>query len=119
MIAAVALMLSAGPTAANAVTGNVLLEKSGEYEKHLAGQDAKPFEIGMCLSYIHGVWDMIRLRSLEKKNDPLFENCPPDGTMTEQGVLVVIKYLKENPADLHHHAIAHITEALQEAWPCN
>jgi hypothetical protein len=36
-----------------------------------------------------------------------------------QAVHIVIKYLKENPAQFHRSGALLVEEALREAWPCN
>jgi hypothetical protein len=110
MIAAVALMLSAGPAAAGFLTGDGLLEQCREYEKSQAGQDYSYVEAGLCLGYITGVGDMVKAATSRA--------CPPEDANRGQVILVVIKFLKENPAKLHVAAFVSITVAMQEAWPC-
>jgi len=110
MIAAVALMLSAGPAAAKFLTGTGLLEECREYEKIEAGQDAKLEAAGFCVGYIGGVRDMVKAATSYA--------CTPDAANIRQVTLVVIKHLKENPAELHGMALGSITLALREAWPC-
>jgi hypothetical protein len=122
MIAAVALMLSAGPAAAAGATGSSLLENCREYEKIEAGQDANLVEVGFCLGYIGGVWDIIQLQRFRSETEAparfLLESCTPNGATRGQVALIVIKHLKENPAQLHLSATVPIMAALQEAWPC-
>jgi hypothetical protein len=110
MIAAVALMLSAGPAAAEIKTGNGLLDDCREFEKYEAGQGYSQVNVGLCLGYIRGVWDMAN-------QGP--QICSPDSAIAGQATLIVIKYLKENPAQLHRSGALLVREVLREAWPCN
>ena len=90
-----------------ALSGNDLLEPCREYEKHNAGQAAAGHKTGHCMGFISGVvW--------ASPDD----GCWPAGANLGQAILIVIKYLKENPAQLHRAAGYLVEETLREAWPC-
>jgi hypothetical protein len=57
--------------------------------------------------YVSGVSDA---------NDKTF--CKPDGVTRDQLVEVVLKWLIENPQDLHYIASYNVKKAINEAWPC-
>jgi hypothetical protein len=44
--------------------------------------------------------------------------CQPQGITVGQQVRIVLKYLSENPKELHKLAQEIIFEALKQAWPC-
>jgi len=55
----------------------------------------------------------------EKMNDVLI--CPPDGVSVNQIASIVMKYLRENPEDLHFSAVSLVAIALSKAFEgsCN
>ena len=104
MIAAVVLILSAGPPAAvmlrqgppvpaETVTGSRLLHDCREYEKREAGQSYDRLPLGTCMGYITGV-------SWAAPDD----GCPLAGRTLGEMTLVFISYLKRNSAQLHRAA---------------
>lgn len=44
--------------------------------------------------------------------------CPPEGITQKQNMLVIEKYLKEHPEELHEPAQLLIDIALMDAFPC-
>jgi hypothetical protein len=119
MIATVALMLSAGPAEANFLTGSQLLAKCRAHktlvaagEKTTDGQAAA--NAMYCRGYVWGYADGLR-----RPHGELGKPCWPDGVTYIQILAVVIKYLEENPAQLHRPSGDLVETALQEAWPCN
>ena len=44
--------------------------------------------------------------------------CAPDGVTVGQAINVLVKYLNENPAQLHHGGELLAITAFNEAWPC-
>ena len=116
MMAAVVLMLGAGPSAADYLTGNKLLAKCRAYEKFTAAgsttNDIQVAAIAMqCRGYVLGVAD-----GMKNGGAP---TCYPDGITYEQILAVTLKHLKENPAQLHRPGSDLVREVLREAWPCN
>jgi hypothetical protein len=115
MIAAVALMLSAGPASADYLTGNKLLAKCRAHEKaQAAGGTTNDIQVAaaamQCSGYVLGYVDGLLTHS-----DLV---CLPDGITYEQILAVTLKHLKENPAQLHRPSGDLVMEALREAWPC-
>ena len=45
--------------------------------------------------------------------------CYPKGVTTGQLIKVVVKFLQDNPKDLHIMDVALIEEALHKAFPCS
>jgi len=98
MIAALAMLLGSPTSYAAIVSGNSLVQYC---EKGDAG-----FEDGFCYGYMVGVY--------EKMVDVII--CPPNGVTVNQIASIVMKYLKENPEDLHLSAISLVSLALAEAF---
>ena len=116
MMAAVALMLSAGPAVAKVLTGNWLLAKCRAYEKFTAaGSATNDIQVAgnamLCRGYVWGYAD--------GENYGGGAVCYPDGVTYDQILAVTLKHLKENPAQLHRPSGDLVMEAVQEAWPCN
>jgi hypothetical protein len=44
--------------------------------------------------------------------------CKPDAVTRDQLLVVVYKWLNENPQDLHYIASYNVKKAISEAWPC-
>lgn len=44
--------------------------------------------------------------------------CRPEKSTTRQAVLIVLKYMNDNPNQLHEAFIQIVGWALSEAWPC-
>jgi hypothetical protein len=109
MIAAVVLILSAGPAAAGTVTGNSLLEQCRADEKLGSEPNmVNAFRAEQCHGFASGISTSF--------NRVLW--CIPDDVELGQIILVVTKHLKENPEKLHGLAAALVVAALREAWPC-
>jgi|SRR5215469_4451814 len=66
-----------------------------------------------CTEYVAGVTD-----GLWSLDSHLTEICLPDGVVLNQAVDVVVKWLKDNPAQRHYSASSDIEVALREAFPC-
>ena len=67
------------------------------------------FSNGYVVGYILGVIETTTYSDLQ---------CVPDGVTKAQTVLVVRKYLKDHPEDLHLDASYLVIKAIQAAWPC-
>jgi Rap1a immunity proteins len=103
-------------------TGNDLLEWCGHPEIR-EGETMSLTEIaktakdnGMCLGYIVGVSDQAvgdKALAHAKGN-----YCLPSEVHSEQLVMVVKKYLEDNPAQLHYQAEVLTIHALTDAFPC-
>ena len=103
-------------------SGNDLLERCS-HPAVRAGDDMQVTELvkiardnGMCLGYIVGLSD-------QAMGDQTFAHakrnyCLPSGVRSEQLVMVVKKYLEDNPAQLHYEAAVMTIRALTDAFPC-
>jgi hypothetical protein len=70
-----------------------------------------------CVSYIAGMVDALRVAGALPRVHRLF--CPPaQGVMNEQLLLVVTKWLREHPDQLHYEARSSVVIALAQAFPC-
>lgn len=98
--------LATSTQAAAFVDGNILIElctTSGEWAAH------------SCASYIVGVLDA---QEDSIQSGGVRAICLPDGVKSKQLSLVVSKYLKEHPENLHFRASSLVSEALFVAFPC-
>ena len=74
-----------------------------------------------CAGYVDGVTDaqtMWRNVDRERGLALKFSFCLPESAETGQVVRVVVKWLKDNPAELHGRADSLIARALAEGFPC-
>lgn len=67
-----------------------------------------------CTFFLSGVNEYNRY--LQAMGTKLY--CPQDGVTLGQMQNVVLKYLQDNPAQLHHPFIALVIAALTRAFPC-
>jgi hypothetical protein len=81
-------------------------------------EDAKSLGRLLCLTYLDGFIQGHRLTTdLLKPAKPLL--CfPADGIELEQAQLVVAKWLREHPQDLHRSTRILVMVALTQAFPC-
>ena len=105
------------PLTANALTNDTgieLLEAIKFYEKYQADSSEMPNSIKPLVRYTYHLGYMEGL--IVGDNDRTI--CVPQGVTRKQFMLVVEKYLKEHPEDLHEPAYRLIDWALMEAFPC-
>lgn len=69
-----------------------------------------------CLGHVRGADDMHNLYRAVSKSKPLY--CMPSGVTMGQMVRIIVKYLKENPEQLHEDGTMLIAAALRDAYPC-
>jgi hypothetical protein len=94
---------------------NVLAIADGQSTVH----DAKEaFGDGYCLGFVYGMVQSISLQSkVSHPTTPLI--CLPfGGIKVNEGMRVIVKYLQENPANLHLDADVVGFMALKHAFPC-
>lgn len=105
------------PLTANALTnetGIKLLEAIKFYEKYQADSSEMPNSITPLFSYTYHIGYAEGL--IIGDNDRTI--CVPQDATPRQFMLVVEKYLKEHPEELHEPAYRLIDIALMEAFPC-
>ena len=94
------------PAKATAKTGLEMLEAFEESEEMR----------GLMLLYLMGITDGILVSQGLFSEDVSI--CPPDKSTNKQMSLIVEKYLKENPSELHKPVEVIAVYALLEAYSC-
>ena len=74
---------------------------------------------GFCSGYITGVIHGVTSEAIANKKAHSTAGCIPNTVTIEQGTLIVIKFLNDNPELLHLAATRLITSAMSEAFPCD
>jgi hypothetical protein len=117
--AALAVLLS-GPAASaqtgDTASGNFMLpycEQSLLIGTGQASRDKTPYLMGVCFGIIEA---LLYAGSI---HPPQLGICKETGVTRQQGVRVVIKYLKDHPEQLHRNFIQVAHVALRQAWPCD
>jgi len=96
-----------------AVNGSEILNYCQEYinfEDTGVDREDDRLGIGFCLGFAQGI------TSLEACSNPYF--CLPEGVNTSQGIRVFVKFLKDNPDQLHLEASLLAAVAFAQAFPC-
>jgi hypothetical protein len=84
---------------------------------------AEKFDLTWCTGYVRGLldaytdWEAVDMNEKQKvTNRP----CLPHdvGLSAGQGIRIIVKYLKDNPANLHQPAMVLGGVALRQAFPC-
>jgi hypothetical protein len=70
-----------------------------------------------CAGYVNGMYEGIQV-VFGIKPESQFICFPPDGISSGQAVRTVIKYLKDNPSELHKPASTSVLIAFEKAFPC-
>ena len=115
-----ALLLVAIPTVLLAVAGaaesadpKMLLESGQLHEKCLEKEAQK---LGVCQGYIGAVIDLEHLHSSLAGRDPLY--CIPEGRALSELVDRVTAWLVSHPDQTGRPAVAQVTFALIDTFPC-
>ena len=101
--------------------GNKLLERCKNHgtEDTYTPNAVGALNEGMCIGYISGIKDALRMAAVEADKSGSIGVCFPEGGIPNgEAVLVVIKWLKDHPEKLHEPAIALTVKAFQKAFPC-
>ena len=98
-ISVAVFLLAASPVMA--LTGSELKVAADDGQKH-----PNSYPDGVFDGYVTGVTETIT------------NLCIPDGVATGQIMVVVRKYLKDHPEELHLSAATLVIEAIHTAWPC-
>jgi Ssp1 endopeptidase immunity protein Rap1a len=72
----------------------------------------------MCVAFVHGFLDGLAFgQGIGKASPPFY--CPPEeGISVDQGRLIIEKYLRDHPEQLHLQAGENSASALVEAFRC-
>ena len=101
--------------------GNFLLQNCLEAERLL---ERKPSEIdvsaGYCIGMVQGVAQTMVFYDLAFKTSGMDAppTCWPQPLKNQQLVRIVIKYLRDNPANLHAEPHILIMQSLRDAFKC-
>ena len=102
--------------------GNELVEHCNSaiklYEGENSASTTTEIGAGLCLGVLDGFRSLNTFYEAVLEKDQLFF-CIPTGVTNGQLAKVVVKYLNDNPSELHEPATALIWTALFEAFPCN
>ena len=104
---------------AHGTTGSELLLHCQEVETSTASKPTRrPYSAGVCLGMVEGV-----SQTMESANTSLpreLQTCFPQERLTGiQATLIVLKYLRANPEELHESASQLAFLAFHEAFPCS
>jgi hypothetical protein len=94
--------------------GKLLQKNCSEAIKMFDSLEADTFQAGSCLGYIRAANDMYEIM-VNNANRTI---CIPSGLSVKHLVMVVVKYLNENPEKSQNVASASVYEAFQEYFPC-
>ena len=106
---------------AGTTDGNELLNDCRQYSKpESASAPDDAFSLGFCLAYVAGGKDALQAQQVmgDAKGGGIHACFPEDGITNNQAVLIVIKWLKDNPGMLHLPAVVLVTGALAQDFPC-
>ena len=116
----VASLFIASPVLAG-IDGSKLLDDCQEAIRFQENKNAPSINfssVNICTGYILGISDLHAnfVSSVGCFDPPFF--CKPPPADLEQLVKIVVKFLKENPQDLHFQGSVLTMAALKEAFPC-
>lgn len=115
IFASLCLLAAPGHSSPYSLTGNDLLARcAGPY----ATENDKSEGVAFCQGYIQGIQQMhyivVGLRNVQ----PLY--CDPtESGNYDQMQRVLVKYLQDNPQNLHRDARLLVTAAFAQAFPCS
>ena len=75
---------------------------------------------GVCFGLVDGIRETLTLWNTvdSQHNEAKFHGCIPTEVTVEEAVKVVMKYLNDNPTQLHHRDAFLIAIALAKGYPC-
>lgn len=91
--------------------GYMAFATAGALAATCRGADQEPAQAAICRQYILGAADTLSYLQVG-------EICYPANVSTDQLRLVVVKWLQDNPAELHLGAPEIVDKALRIAFPC-
>ena len=89
--------------------------------------ESKPNNIAMldgvsCLAYLRGMSETFDLWKVfndrRKQNNPP-PACVPNGVTAREIAIVVVKYIKRHPTEMHHEVSDVALTALMDSYPCS
>ncbi|MFZ1741850.1 MAG: Rap1a/Tai family immunity protein [Pontixanthobacter sp.] len=113
---AIAVFIAQLPAAGSAsfIDGSTLLEKCESRENSATYYQDRSF----CMAYVLGAIDQLSLNTTADK-DFVYQICLRESVTSGQLRDVVVKYLRENPADRDSQASFAVWISVRKAWPCS
>jgi len=98
-------------------SANFLMLGCETYYLRTAGQDmVVPEKYGIVGVRCSGIVEA--LMTVASVMEPGVRFCPPSSANTDQGLSVVVSYIRSIPQRTHENFVHLALEALQKAWPC-
>jgi hypothetical protein len=105
---AILFFCSAATSAVAEVTGN-------DWKEYCAADEKTP-KYAMCVGYLSGTLDGIRL--MQKTTGSIMLCEPPNGVTIPQWVAIIRRYLDQHPEQLHFAAASLVPKIVNGAFPC-
>lgn len=84
--------------------------------------DAENLDAMACVGYMSGFTSGVEFEQLYAKTSTRQKVpapfCIPDGVERGQMVRIVLKYIRDNPAEANEHTALLVIKALRKAYPC-
>jgi len=100
--------------------GNELLEDCIANEKSVEEREnfkGSFYSAGICFGTVNGIMETVAIMSLTSTSIGI-KACIPAEVTTGQAVRVTIKFLRDNPSELHESGVILTMLALAKAYPC-
>ena len=98
-------------------SGNRLLEQCGAFLRLIdkRSDNYEPLSAGMCAGYIQGASDFNTVQFATTGEGNF---CIPEQVNLGQKIRILVKYLHDNPAELHEPRFLLVIRAFSDAFPC-
>ena len=74
-------------------------------------------KVGRCLGMMQGITSLNMVYQVKDRDSALF--ClPSNGMSAGQAARIVVKYMRDNPRELHNNGSLVVIAALKDAYPC-
>ena len=118
----ITLTLAMAPLdAAAAMSGQELLKRCSAAEKSMQGETLtanETLDSMWCMGYVSGLLDGFSLGDFKVGDAKAV--CPPEqGLQRGDALLAIVKWLRENPADLSKNGRRNAVIALSKTYSCN
>ncbi len=118
------MLLSLLPVTSQANTGDgneVLKQCSALVRTTDGGNNGSDDLIGTayCAGLMTGITSTMTLWNTTREKAGIIKIWCPPAITSPQAARIVVRYLNEHPADLHHTGAYLVMSALQDAYPCD